>query len=397
MNEKMDTEFAPCERSSPQVLNEQAGKIQNGLTFHDIMDAVQDPVFVVNSNREIIYYNKKFAELNSLSAESTLNGMRPGEVLNCVNASKNPGGCGTAMLCKYCGMVNAIIEAALLGRPTTKECRLTTQHAETLHAVDLKIHAEPVTIENERFVVLHAADISAQKRIQVLGQVFFHDLMNTVSALSGFLDIIGSETSCLPTEFQGYFERTKRLSAILQDELSAHRLMAVAETGQIAPTFVTLHSEQIVRQAIALYEGYSFARGKKIMVSPAINDVALETDKTMIARVLGNMLKNALEATDSGGTVQVNCQLQGDKVVFSVNNKGMMPQDVQWQVFSRSFSTKGDGRGLGTYSMRLLAGRYLKGKVYFESEKETGTTFFLELPVKATKPTDALTPKTAIG
>ena len=51
------------------------------------------------------------------------------------------------------------------------------------------------------------------------------------------------------------------------------------------------------------------------------------------------------------------------------------------QIFKRSFSTKGKGRGLGTYSVRLLAENYLKGKAGFISNEKEGTIFFVDLPV----------------
>ena len=57
-----------------------------------------------------------------------------------------------------------------------------------------------------------------------------------------------------------------------------------------------------------------------------------------------------------------------------------MPADAQLQVFQRSFSTKGDGRGLGTYGSRLLTERYLGGEIGFESTESTGTTFRVSLP-----------------
>jgi len=60
---------------------------------------------------------------------------------------------------------------------------------------------------------------------------------------------------------------------------------------------------------------------------------------------------------------------------FWVNNPNFMPREVQLQVFQRSFSTKGAGRGLGTYSIKLLTERYLKGMVSFSTSPETGTTF----------------------
>jgi len=63
-----------------------------------------------------------------------------------------------------------------------------------------------------------------------------------------------------------------------------------------------------------------------------------------------------------------------------VRNPTVMPRDVQLQVFQRSFTTKGSGRGLGTYSMKLLADRFLNGKVSFTSVAGIGTEFRITIP-----------------
>ena len=55
-----------------------------------------------------------------------------------------------------------------------------------------------------------------------------------------------------------------------------------------------------------------------------------------------------------------------------------MPDDAQLQIFQRSFSTKCEpGRGLGTYSMKLLGERFMGGVVDFTSRAPEGTTFRL--------------------
>lgn len=59
----------------------------------------------------------------------------------------------------------------------------------------------------------------------------------------------------------------------------------------------------------------------------------------------------------------------------------MTAEEVQLQLFQRSFSTKGQsGRGIGTYSMKLLSERYLGGKVEFTSREPEGTVFTLTIP-----------------
>ncbi len=70
-----------------------------------------------------------------------------------------------------------------------------------------------------------------------------------------------------------------------------------------------------------------------------------------------------------------------DGIEFDVHNPGAMPRNVQLQVFQRSFTSKGDGRGLGTYSMKLLSERYLGGRVSFTSEAVSGTTFSAWYPL----------------
>ena len=69
-----------------------------------------------------------------------------------------------------------------------------------------------------------------------------------------------------------------------------------------------------------------------------------------------------------------------EKPVFSVHNQNAMPRNVQVQLFQRSFSTKeGNGRGLGTYSVKLLTEQYLHGEVAFTSSEDNGTTFTITL------------------
>ncbi len=97
--------------------------------------------------------------------------------------------------------------------------------------------------------------------------------------------------------------------------------------------------------------------------------------------MLGNMLKNGLEATSPGKTVTMKCSEQGESVVFAVHNCEVMPEEIQLQIFQRSFSTKGQtGRGIGTYSIKLFAEQYLRGKVNFSSAAPEGTSFILTIP-----------------
>jgi sensor histidine kinase regulating citrate/malate metabolism len=68
-------------------------------------------------------------------------------------------------------------------------------------------------------------------------------------------------------------------------------------------------------------------------------------------------------------------------VLFKVHNPGVIPGDIQKQIFQRSFTTKeGSGRGIGTHSVKLLTEGYLGGAAAFTSDADNGTTFTVEIP-----------------
>jgi signal transduction histidine kinase len=116
----------------------------------------------------------------------------------------------------------------------------------------------------------------------------------------------------------------------------------------------------------------------------AAADVIFVSDVKLLGRVLCNMIKNALEASDKDEEVMIGCRVHDDKIRFSVHNSKPIAPDVQLSIFQRSFSTRGVGRGWGTYSMKLLSENILNGKVYFESNPEDGTTFYAEYPLNPT-------------
>jgi len=142
---------------------------------------------------------------------------------------------------------------------------------------------------------------------------------------------------------------------------------------------------ELLQSVLDLYRNHEVAEGKRIRINSNTENVTIHSDRALLSRVLGNMVKNALEAVNQQETVKIGCLNMGGGVLFWVHNPTFMPRDVQLQVFQRSFSTKGAGRGIGTYSIKLLGERYLKGRVDFTTSEEKGTTFEIRLPLNLDK------------
>jgi signal transduction histidine kinase len=235
-------------------------------------------------------------------------------------------------------------------------------------------------VEGRRFTVCILTDISDQKRLAVLTRTFFHDVMNTAGGIRGFAELL-RETVAGKPEDKSDLAELQGLAEQLIEEIQTQRDLIYAESGELEPGSAPVHVLALLARLQALYRTHPVARERQLVLDE-IWSGTIETDERLLGRVLGNMIKNALEATDPGCAVTVRCcEVPPGDVVFSVHNAGVMPEDVQMQVFQRSFSTKAaSGRGIGTHSMKLFGERYLGGKVGFTSLEPEGTTFTLTLP-----------------
>jgi len=202
-------------------------------------------------------------------------------------------------------------------------------------------------------------------------------VLNTVGGLRGFVELLLESE---PEEIPDVASTVSKISGQLIEEIETQRSLLAAETNELAANLEELKTREILEELAVVYRRHEVAGDKSITIAADSESLVFRSDHALLSRVLGNMLKNALEATPAQGNVTLGVRRDADQVEFRVNNPAFMPRDVQLQVFSRSFSTKGAGRGIGTYSMRLLASRYLRGAVDFSSSEAQGTTFRLRLP-----------------
>ena len=372
-DEARDTFFLPARRAGPAEIAEAAERVGSTQTVCQVLDGLPGPAVVINEFRQILAANKRLLDDLGVASVEDLLGQRPGEALGCRAVAEAPGGCGTGRRCAYCGCVNAVAESLKTDTTQTAECRIARADGT---ALDFEVSATPTLLDDMPVVFVALRDISAEKRREVLERTFFHDLLNTAGGLRGLLSMSGSTES--PEDRARLRGSLLALADDLITEIRNHRQLCEAEEGNL-DLFVSPHPvARILEDVGLLYLSHEAARGRTLALRGG-PDLVVETDPIVLKRVLGNMVKNALEAAPEHGTVTFWAGAENDGVAFHVQNPGVMPDSVQQQIFQRSFSTKGEGRGLGTYSMKLLGERYLHGEVSFHSEPGTGTTFTFKL------------------
>ena len=367
------TEFAPAERATDQELKRQTAAVRSRLEKETLAESVPALLLILNEQRQIVYANENVCRLLNLTEMGPLCGMRPGEALHCIRAAASELGCGTTAFCRACGAVQAIL-TALGGIPDRRECRLLSEDGQ---AMDLMVWATPSEYNGDRYVILSVQDVGDEKRRRALEQVFFHDVLNSAFGLRGLGEVLDGTPR---EELREMGATIQELAERLIDEIEAQRDLASAERHELKVHPVRLRSMEILDAAMGMVRSLAVRREVELAVEEGSADGEIAGDRVLLRRVLGNLLKNAVEATRCGGTVSARCTMDEHTVEFAVHNEGTLTESARLQVFQRSFSTKGEGRGLGTYGARLLTEGYMKGTIAFWSEEGEGTTFAARYP-----------------
>jgi two-component system, NtrC family, nitrogen regulation sensor histidine kinase NtrY len=133
---------------------------------------------------------------------------------------------------------------------------------------------------------------------------------------------------------------------------------------------------EILQQAASLYRDVKPGVSVSVGVDP---DIELLVDPEQIRRAVGNLLKNAVEATDSG-EIRVSARRAPHRVVIEVADPGRgVPDADKDKLFLPYFSTKGRGTGLGLAIVHRIVNDH-DGRISVHDNHPRGTRFEIELP-----------------
>jgi len=366
----------PGKRAGTEEIQAQAQILDAIPPLQRILNALPTMALVLNRERQVVLANQRLIEFAGATGLDELCGFRPGEILRCIHATETSAGCGSTEHCTVCGALQAIVTAQF-GVTQTQVCRLLRHTPAGEEPLELEISACPVEVGGNQFLIVCASDIGGHLRREWLENWVLPEAVE----LALEMEVLAATLSAPGMQPEGRRKVTARMAASsrgIATLMREHAELAAAESGELVVVPRTVSALETLRDTARELEYHAFADERRIRIEG--DDASLETDPALAGRVVEKLLLNALEATPAGGAVTVGCQAAADRVELRIHNDGEMPREIQLQVFQRSFSTKGRGRGYGTYYAKLVAERYLRGRVSFQSRAAEGTTFFLTLP-----------------
>jgi two-component system, NtrC family, nitrogen regulation sensor histidine kinase NtrY len=134
----------------------------------------------------------------------------------------------------------------------------------------------------------------------------------------------------------------------------------------------------VVEQVLALYQARAAGVTIERDLSPGLGPV--NADRALLARALGNLVANALEAMPEGGTLRVRAAPAGDGVLIEIADTGPgLDAEQRTRLFTPYYTTKKGGTGLGLAIVQGIVSDHA-GRIEARSAPGEGTTFTLYLP-----------------
>lgn len=373
----MDTYFAPAERENKDVIFNEIEIIQRNPVVSGLLHSISGLLAVLNDKRQIIALNDSFLQMLNIDNPRETLGLRPGEAVNCIHSDEEPGGCGTSKYCSTCGAAIAIVASLKEGQPVERVCALCVDSGEKTDDIALLVKSHPIQISGSTFILLFLQDITLQQQRAALERTFFHDVNNMLCGLIGASEVL-TLTDCA-TDITDSIRQT---SLRLKKEVEIQGCLMSSEVSAYNVVRHKVTVEHIFDELQSFYLKHPMIEGKEIVYIPSLSTQVLNTDVSLVLRILCNMVTNALEACDVNEKIKIWAEHENGEISFYVWNRKAIPKDISLRVFQRNFTTKsGAGRGIGTYSMKLFGEQILGGTVGFTSSKEAGTEFRFSLAV----------------
>jgi two-component system NtrC family sensor kinase len=180
------------------------------------------------------------------------------------------------------------------------------------------------------------------------------------------------------TLLNGIFENVNRSRTI------THRLLGFSRRLEV--TYELLNLNAVVKEVMEFLEKEILFRNIRLELKLKDELPKIVSDKGQLQQVLLNIINNAVDAVEKGGLIEISTDIKDENTVsVSVRDNGHgIPKEILGHIFEPFFTTKEKGKGTGLgLSISYGIVQKLGGTILVQSEVNKGTTFAVELPLKA--------------
>ena len=218
-----------------------------------------------------------------------------------------------------------------------------------------------------------------------LVSIVSHELRTPLASVLGFTSLLLKREFDTPTRrhYLGIVDaQARRLAALLEDFLDMQRMEH--EGLDLDTEKVDLAS--LLDEQAQLYGAQSSKH--RVEVELEERPLPVRGDRNRLAQVVGNLLSNAIKYSPDGGVVGLAAERHGLGVRVTVRDEGLgIPTEQHDRIFTKFFRGDAGATGITGTGLGLAVSREIVeahgGRIGFDSDAGSGSTFWLELPAAA--------------
>ena len=351
-----------------------------------ILFSIGDGVVVIDNNMQIILFNETASRISDFKVEDVI-GKEFREHLEFITEETSQDASQFIVKCIQSGEITKMPKGTVL----------KTRSGELVPVDDT---AAPLKNNKGEVVgcVVVFRNVTEERSIDKAKTEFVslasHQLKTPLASINWYSDLLISDKKGQLSENQRDYMNeivgsSKRMVDLVNSLLNVSRI----ELG----TFV-IEPEKVDMKAVAksiIAELAPMIEKKKIKISEKYEGVKeIPLDQKLIRIIFQNLLSNAVKYTPDKGSVDLSISEKNKNYLITVKDSGYgIPKQEQVKIFTKLYRANNvkdkdvEGTGLGLYIVKSII-ENSGGKIWFESELNKGTSFFVEIPVSGMKKKD---------
>ncbi|MFO7807401.1 MAG: ATP-binding protein [Candidatus Moraniibacteriota bacterium] len=349
-----------------------------------ILYSIGDGVFVIDEKKDIFIFNNMASKISGFEEEEVL-GRNFEDVLNFINEETGE-------------QRRGFIDSAIKKGEVVELKKGTALVKKDGNKVPVADSASPIKDKEGNFIgcVVVFRDITRDREVDKAKTEFVslasHQLRTPLSTINWYAEMLlngdaGEITDDQRMYLDEIYKGNQRMVELVNALLNVSRIelgkLAVdvekTDFREVADTVIGELKQKIDHKKIDFKKEYD----KDL---PKIN-----ADPKLVSIIFQNLLSNAVKYTPEGGGVKLEVSKKDEKVLIKVSDTGYgIPREQHKNIFQKMFRADNvrekdtEGTGLGLYLVKSIVD-YAGGEIWFNSEKDKGTTFFIEMPLSGMK------------
>lgn len=346
-----------------------------------ILESISEGVLVINKSEKIAVFNQHFLRLVKMS-ESELNGKSFLETVPLVEQ-------GIAPLLK-----TMISDVLTKGKHFHIHDGFALKSGEKNIAVSFSV----TPLRKERKVigaVVVLRDISLEHEVNRMKSEFVsiasHQLRTPLTGIRWMLSLLmKKETGELnPTQIdylKSVQESNDRMIQLVGDLLDISR---VENNPNLMLEKTSEDIRVLMKSVMKDQENSALQRNIHFVFEEANKPIIVDINKDKMYQAFMNLVTNSIKYSGDGSAIQIGTIVKGSDAILRISDTGIgIPEDQKDKIFDKFFRANNaakataNGTGLGLYFAKQVIEAH-RGKIWFDSVLDKGTTFYVSLPCKS--------------